>query len=106
MSYVLGPVTFEVAVDWRDEIAELLICRTVEARLHRGYVHDGKRIRIQLYQALQAAGLLDQETRERIRGANRLKGLVGLRAQLEACSAALQANLDTLLSRFDLLFPS
>ena len=43
--YVLGPLVFEVSIEWREENSSLLVGRTVNGRRPPGYyMHEGRRI--------------------------------------------------------------
>ncbi|MBC6458888.1 hypothetical protein [Actinomadura sp. HBU206391] len=53
LAYVRPEITLELELDWREETAFMLVCRTVGGRPPPGYYrHDGRLMRMHLAEAL------------------------------------------------------
>ena len=106
LAYVLPTATFEVEYDWQEQAVLLLVCRTIEnARPGGYYMLAGQRVRYQLLQALERAGLLDEPLRARLRSGMRRSGADAIGDQLLLSSDVLEECVDVLLERYDRVFP-
>lgn len=101
--YSLPDATFEVEYDWREQAVFVLACRSEGGRRPGGYYMDeGQRVRVQLLEALDNAGLADTALRE----ATRASGPDAMATQLTTYSSVLAGRLDDLIERYDRVFPT
>lgn len=104
--YVLGPGAFEVEYDWHEQAVFLLVCRALGGRRSEGYyVHEGRRARVHLYQALEDVGAADEVSRERLRAVARRSGGEAMVAQIRTLAAVLAEHLAAMFDQWDAIFP-
>ena len=101
-----GPeLSFELELDWREQTAFLLVCRTVDGHLPGGYYSDqGRRVRLHLADALSSTGVLTKADAASFRETQRVRGAAGMRAQIDMFATKLRASLDALLEQSDAIF--
>ena len=105
--YVLPEAAFEVEYDWLEQSVFLLACRTINGDRPGGYyMHEGQRVRVHLTRALEAAELLDGARGERPRREHRRSASDAMADQLRAYAATLESCIDSLLERYERVFPT
>jgi hypothetical protein len=108
LAYVGERETFELELDWHEQAAFLLVCLTVDGRRPPGYyVHEGRRVRLQLVEALTLANATDAAgTAAELRAATRRSGVAAMEEQVRLAASALRSSLDKLLDARSALFPT
>lgn len=105
IAYINDPATFEVELDWLERAAFVLVGRTVEGHRPPGYyVSEGKRVRVQLIEALRKAGLLNPSMERRLKDVMHASGEDGMRTQLKVFATELRNHLESLLGRIAVVF--
>jgi hypothetical protein len=105
LAYVVGPLTYEVELDWRERVAVLLVCRTIDGHRPPGYyTHGGERVRVHLAQALSSGDEDDRRAAERLRSAPRGSGGDAMKTQIMRLASALRDAIDHLPSYMDSIF--
>lgn len=106
LAYVFDGLTFELAAEWRDDFAAILVVETVEGHPAEGFiVHDGRRVRRNLPDAMADTGLDGDAVVRRFRSVRVLTGPQAIIARLELIAAVLEPCVDHLLAHPELVFP-
>jgi hypothetical protein len=106
LAYPIGTITVEVELDWRERCAFVLVCRTVDRRRPPGYyMHDGRRMRVHLAQALDGGDEQDRAAARLLRSATSGSGPEAMATQLHSSSSILRERIGKLENRFEELFP-
>ena len=110
LAYVGEHLTFELELDWQEQAAFLLVCLTVDGRRPPGYyVHEGRRVRLLLVEALTLANAADAAVVAvvaELRAATRRSGVAAMEAQVRLSASTLRRSLDELLDARSALFPA
>jgi hypothetical protein len=105
IAYIDDPATFEVELDWLERAAFVLVGRTVDGHRPPGYyVSEGKRVRVQLIEALRKPRLLNSTMERQLKDVMRAAGEDAMRAQLRVLATELRNNLERLLGRIAVVF--
>ncbi|WP_162907670.1 hypothetical protein [Allorhizocola rhizosphaerae] len=105
LAYIVGPLTFEVELDWQELCAFLLIARTVEGGRPPGYyMHEGKRMRVQFHDALTQTGYPDQARLAALRAATAGSGPQAMRHQISELAGTLRESRQHLIAQRSRLF--
>jgi hypothetical protein len=107
LAYVGEALTFELELDWRDQAAFLLVCRTVNGRRPPGYyVHEGRRMRVHLAEALVLTRAADPAAVAELRAATGRSGFAGMESQVRLSASLLRRSLDQLQAGHAAVFDS
>ncbi len=106
LAFIDSRATFEVEFDWREQSVFLLVGRTMGGRRPPGYyVHQGKRVRVHLLQALIEIEALDDFAKNQLRRGTRESGAEAMKSQVAMFAEVLRARLSEVLTRIEMLFP-
>ena len=105
LAYTVGSITIEVELDWREGAVFVLVCRTVNGRRPPGYyMHDGRRMRVQLTDVLDGGNEQDRAAARRLRDVVHRSGADAMRAQVLEYSAVMRGESDRIGSWHERLF--
>ena len=105
LAYVGERAAFEVELDWRERCVFLLVAYLVEGRRPPGYyLHEGRRVRVRLAEALARGGERERRAAAALRAVSRGSGPAAMKAQITLFAATLHESLDSLLARFPKIF--
>ena len=105
LAYVIGSITVEVELDWRDQVVHVLLCRTVNGKRPPGYyMHDGRRMRVSLTQALGNGDQKDQAIALRLRTVTRQRGAAAIRPKIDVFATELHGVVHRLPEFHERLF--
>jgi hypothetical protein len=94
-----------VELDWRDQVAHVLLGRTVNGKRPPGYYrHDGRRMRVSLTQALSNGDQQDQAIASRLRTATRQRGAAAIRPKIDVFATELRGLVHRLPEYHEQLF--
>jgi len=105
LAYVLGAITVEVELDWREKRVFVLVCRTVDGGRPPGYYrYDGRLMRVSLFDALNSGGSEhDKAIARRVWNAARISGPDAMTAKVIQLSAILR-EIDDRIGNYSHLF--